>query len=74
MDAWVTESHVAMVRGVRNCSRHGEENLTSPAILFAQTCSFCAGEIFRVIWSIAFHSGAACAAQQKPFPTSDGAS
>lgn len=72
MDAWVTESHVAMVRGVRSCSRHGDENLTSPAILFAQTCSFCAGEIFRVIWNIAYQSGMAVGAQMKVIPPGSG--
>lgn len=47
----VTAAHIAMVRGVKNCGQHHEENATSPAVQFAQSCDLCAGYIFAVIWN-----------------------
>lgn len=47
----VTEAQVAMLRGVKNCGQHHEENATAPAVWFAKTCDFCAGHIFAVIWN-----------------------
>lgn len=48
-----TDADLALVRGVRNCGRHHEENETAPAIRFAESCRFCAGEVFRVVWNAA---------------------
>jgi hypothetical protein len=47
----VDESHIAMVRGVKNCGKHHEENEASPAILFADKCDGCAGRVFAVIYN-----------------------
>ena len=47
----VNDADIATVRGVRNCGKHHEENATAPAVLFAQKCDTCAGQIFVVIWN-----------------------
>jgi hypothetical protein len=47
----VNEAQVAMLRGVKNCGYHHDENATSPAVWFAQRCDLCAGHIFAVIWN-----------------------
>jgi hypothetical protein len=50
----VDASQIAMLRGVKNCGKHHEENKLSPAVQFAQECDLCAGKIFAVIWNTAF--------------------
>jgi hypothetical protein len=47
----VDASQIAMLRGVKNCGKHHEENKLSPAVQFAQECDRCAAEIFAVIWN-----------------------
>jgi hypothetical protein len=47
----VTDAQVAMLRGVKNCGQHHEENATMPAVWFVQSCDLCAGHIFAVIWN-----------------------
>lgn len=47
----INESHFAMLRGVKNCGGHHEENRVAPAIQFAQECDCCAGLIFMTIWN-----------------------
>lgn len=47
----VNASQIAMLRGVKNCGKHHEENKRSPAVQFAQECDGCAAHIFAVIWN-----------------------
>jgi len=47
----VTAAHIAMVRGVKNCGHHHEENALAPAIQFVQNCDKCAGNIFATIYN-----------------------
>lgn len=47
----VTQAHVAMVRGVKNCGQHHEENALAPAIQFAQSCDGCTAHIFATIYN-----------------------
>jgi hypothetical protein len=47
----LNESHVAVVRGIRNCGQHHEENSLSPAVQFSLECAKCAGLIFLTIWN-----------------------
>jgi hypothetical protein len=47
----ITPDQIAMLRGVKNCGRHHEENKLSPAVQFAQECDRCTAEIFAVIWN-----------------------
>lgn len=48
----ITPANVAMVRGIRNCGQHHEENDTAPAIQFAQGCDRCAGLIYIDIFNL----------------------
>jgi hypothetical protein len=47
----VTPDQIAIVRGVKNCGQHHEENKLSPAVQFAQECDRCAAKVFAVIWN-----------------------
>lgn len=47
----IDPSDIAMLRGVRNCGGHHEENATAPAIQFAQACEGCSKQIFGVIFN-----------------------
>lgn len=47
----VTDAQVAMLRGVKNCGQHHEENARARAVQFAHECDLCAGHIFAVIWN-----------------------
>lgn len=47
----VGPDQIAMLRGVKNCGNHHEENKLAPAVQFAQECDRCAGQIFAVIWN-----------------------
>lgn len=55
----INESHIAMLRGVKNCGQHHEENKFAPAVQFAQECDGCAGRIVGTLWN----AGVAAATQ-----------
>lgn len=50
-DRDVTDAEIAMVRGVRSCGKHHEENETAPAVEFSKECRKCASKIFAVVWN-----------------------
>lgn len=51
MSQKLNDSHRAMVRGIKNCGAHHEENKIAPAVQFAMECDRCAGLIFMIIYN-----------------------
>lgn len=51
----LNDGHIAMIRGVRNCGKHHEENATAAALQFANECEKCAGALFMVAWNAAMN-------------------
>lgn len=49
----VNEVEVAILRGVKSCGNHHEENALAPAVQFAQQCDACARRLFAIIWNAA---------------------
>jgi hypothetical protein len=47
----VNASQIAMLRGVKSCGQHHEENELAPAVQFAHGCGRCAALIFATIWN-----------------------
>jgi hypothetical protein len=59
----VSPAQVSMVRGVKNCGKHHEENKISPAVGFVQECDGCAAHIFAVIYNAGVEAEAQDAAR-----------